>query len=99
MRRIADLASACVRVTVWSRALWLLFGLVAGLFLSVISSQFEATIQETITLAFFPPVVAYIADSVGTQSEAIAIRAFAITDVDYSTYLWREFSSGLFLVV
>lgn len=93
--RIADLASARVRVAVRSRAPWLLFGLLVGLFLSVITSQFEATLQETIALAFFPPVVAYIADSVGTQSEAIAVRAFAVMDVDYGAYLLRELLVGL----
>lgn len=92
--RIVDLASARVLVAVRTRAPWLLFGLVIGLFLSVITSQFEATIEETITLAFFPPVIAYIADSVGTQSEAIAIRAFAITDIDYGPYLLRELFVG-----
>jgi magnesium transporter len=93
--RIAELASARVRFAVRSRAPWLLFGLVVGLFLSVISSQFEATLRETVALAYFLPVVAYIADSVGTQSEAIAVRAFAVTDVDYGTYLQRELLVGL----
>lgn len=93
--RIADLASSRLRVAVRSRAPWLLFGLVVGLFLSVISSQFEATLQETVALAFFLPVVAYIADSAGTQSETIAIRAFAFTDVDYGHYLLRELLIGL----
>lgn len=93
--RIADLVSARVSVAVRTRTPWLLFGLVAGLCLSVIASQFEATMRETIALAFFTPVIAYIADSVGTQSEAIAIRAFAITDVDYGSYLRRELLVGL----
>jgi magnesium transporter len=84
-----------VGVTVRTRAPWLLFGLVAGLFLSVISSQFETTIRETVALAFFPPVIAYIADSVGTQSETIAIRAFATTEVAYGAYLKRELLVGL----
>ncbi|SIR97435.1 magnesium transporter [Haladaptatus litoreus] len=95
--KITDLASARVRFAVRSRAPWLLFGLVVGLFLSVISSQFEATLRETIALAFFPPVIAYIADSVGTQSEAIAVRAFAVMDIDYGPYLLRELFIGLII--
>ena len=93
--RIADIASARVRVAVRTRVPWLLFGLLAGLSLSVILSQFEATMREVIALAFFPPVITYIADSVGTQSETIAIRAFAITDVDYGAYLRRELLVGV----
>ncbi|WP_323192577.1 magnesium transporter [Halostella sp. PRR32] len=93
--RAVDPASTRVRGAFRSRAPWLLFGLIAGLFLSVITSQFEATMRETIALAFFPPVIAYVADSVGTQSEAIAIRAFAITDVDYGAYLKQELIVGI----
>jgi magnesium transporter len=95
--RNIDLTTPNVSHAVRSRAPWFLFGLAAGLFLSVITSQFEATMQKTITVAFFLPVVAYIADSVGTQSEAIAIRAFAISDVDYGSYLQRELLVGITL--
>jgi len=93
--QISDIASERVRDALRNRIPWLLFGLVAGLGLSVISSQFEATMRETIALAFFPPVVAYIADSVGTQSEAIAIRAFALREVEYGAYLRRELGVGV----
>ncbi|MGM0590750.1 MAG: magnesium transporter [Halobacteriota archaeon] len=93
--RIADLASARIRFAVRSRAPWLLFGVSVGLVLSIISSQFETTLQETVALAYFLPVVAYIADSVGTQSEAIAVRAFAVTDIEYGPYLRRELVIGV----
>ena len=93
--RIVDLASARVGIAVRSRAPWLLFGLAAGLLLSVILRQFETTMQETIALAFFPPVIAYVADSVGTQSETIAVRAFAVMDVDFGVYLQRELLIGI----
>ena len=95
--RITELASTRVRVAARARAPWLLFGLVAGLILAVVTSQFEATLEQTIALAFFAPVVAYIADSVGTQSEAIAIRAFAVMDVDYGRYLLRELLVGILI--
>ncbi|WP_415383356.1 magnesium transporter [Halosimplex sp. TS25] len=95
--KITELASTQVRVAVRARAPWLLFGLVAGLILSVVTSQFEATLEQTIALAFFAPVVAYIADSVGTQSEAIAIRAFVLSDVDYGRYLRRELLIGILI--
>ena len=51
--------------------------MVVGLGLGFITSLFETTLQETVALAYFVPVVAYIADSVGTQSEAITVRALA----------------------
>ena len=93
-RRISELATSRVGAAVRGRAPWLLFGLVVGLFLSLVTSFFEAALRETVALAFFLPVVAYVADSVGTQSEAIAVRTFAIADVDYGAYLRREVAVG-----
>lgn len=93
--RIATLTSGRLGVAIRSRAPWLLFGLVAGLSLSVILQRFEMTMQETIALAFFPPVIAYIADSVGTQSGTLAVRAFAVADIDYVDYLRRELLIGI----
>lgn len=77
------------------RAPWLLVGLAVGLLLSLVTSRFEATLRGTVAVAFFLPVVAYVADSVGTQSEAIAIRALAVADVDYGSYLLRELLVGV----
>ena len=90
-----DLASIELRIAFLSRAPWLLFALCAGLAISMILRQFETTMQETIALAFFPPVIAYIADSVGTQSETIAVRTYAMIDVDQFDYLQRECIIGL----
>ena len=95
--RMTDLVAGRVGMAVRSRVPWLLFGLLAGLFLSIIASQFEGTMRETIALAFFPPVIAYVADSVGTQSETIAIRAFAVTDIEYRAYLQQELFIGIII--
>ena len=74
---------------------WLILGLLAGLGLGLISSTFEKHLQENIAIAYFIPVVAYIADSVGTQSEAIAVRSLATLKVNYLFYIVREFFIGI----
>jgi magnesium transporter len=81
-------------IIVKARAPWLLIGLVAGLGLGLISSFFEEALQKSIALAYFIPVVAYIADSVGTQAEAIAVRALATIKVNPWKYLMKEFLVG-----
>lgn len=94
---IVKLATERTGLIVRSRAPWLVVGLVAGLGLGFISSLFEAQLQERVTLAFFIPVVAYVAGAVGTQTQAIAIRALATMKVSYWNYLIKELLVGTIL--
>ena len=91
------LASARLLPVLRSRAPWLIAGSLVGISLGLVSSQFEATLEKTLALAYFIPVIAYIADSVGTQSEAITVRALATLKLNYTTYLLREIAIGFML--
>ncbi len=95
--QILKLATSRYRVVIGSRAPWLIFGAAVGLGLGLISSFFEKTLAQNVALAYFVPVVAYIADSVGTQSEAITIRALATLKVNRLAYMLRELIVGLAL--
>jgi magnesium transporter len=77
-----------------SRAPWLIFGLAMGMGLGLLSSHFEETLQSSIAVAYFVPVVAYVAGSVGAQSGAITVRALATTQIKASSYLMRELVVG-----
>lgn len=88
-----------LKLLVRARAPWLVIGLLAGLLLSFITSWFEASLQESIAIAYFIPVVAYVAGSVGAQSGAIAVRALALLKINYLRYLLKELSIGLILGV
>lgn len=94
---ILKLATARYRVVIGSRAPWLIFGAAIGLGLGFISSLFERTLAENVAIAYFVPVVAYIADSVGTQSEAITVRALATLKINIFRYMVRELFVGLAL--
>ncbi|MBU1669955.1 MAG: magnesium transporter [Actinobacteria bacterium] len=96
---ILRLATSRYREVLFSRAPWLIFGAVVGLGLGLLASLFERTLQETVALAFFIPVVAYIADSVGTQAEAITVRALATLNIKSRMYMMRELIIGLLLGV
>lgn len=69
-----DILTLPILRSVRHRLPWLLFGVVGGLFSTVIVDQFEGTLEKTVLLAAFIPLVVYIADAVGTQVEAYAIR-------------------------
>lgn len=94
---VAKLATNRVELIAKTRAPWLFVGLIAGLGLGLISSWFEETLSKTVAIAYFIPVVAYIADSVGTQSEAIAVRALATMKINYTQYLLKELAVGILL--
>lgn len=76
---------------------WLLVGLVGGILASVIVSRFENVISENISLAFFLPVIVYISDAVGTQTESIYIRNLGRGKVNFFTSLFKEMALGLSL--
>lgn len=94
---IIKLASSRARNVFAIRAPWLVLGMVFGLSLGFIASLFEETLSEAIALAYFIPVVAYIADSVGTQSGAIAVRALATLKLSYLRYASKELVVGVLL--
>ncbi len=95
--KVLTVATAGLFDVVGYRLPWLLLGLLAGLGLGLISRTFEQHLQENIAIAYFIPVVAYIADSVGTQSEAIVVRSLATLKINGLSYLLRELAIGVVL--
>lgn len=80
-----------------ARVPWLLIGLAGGFLAGGIASLFEAPLKDNITLAFFLPLVVYMADAVGTQTETILVRALAYGKVSLGTQLLREGTVGLLI--
>jgi magnesium transporter len=62
----------------WHRIPWLLVGLAGAAVAAAIVGAFESQLKEEVLLAFFVPSVVYMADAVGTQTEAIVIRGLAV---------------------
>lgn len=60
-----------------ARLPWLILGLAGGGVASAVVALFETSIEREITLAFFLPLVVYMADAIGTQTETVLIRALA----------------------
>jgi magnesium transporter len=76
---------------------WLLLGLLGGLGATFISSQFENLLSKNIRLVFFIPVIVYMADAIGTQTETIYIRNLAKKQIKFLTYLVKELLTGIAL--
>lgn len=57
-----------------NRLPWLFTGLFGGIVTSIIMSHFEKILAADIRLSFFIPVIVYMSDAVGTQTETIYVR-------------------------
>ncbi len=80
-----------------ARVGWLAVGLFGGMLAASITGFFEEVLRQEIILAFFIPVVVYLSDAVGTQTETLFIRSFALERIHFLRYVIRELSVGIAL--
>ncbi|MBI2367570.1 MAG: magnesium transporter [Deltaproteobacteria bacterium] len=80
----------------WHRVPWLLLGLLGAVLAADIVGVFEKQLQANVMLAFFIPGIVYLADAVGTQTEALVIRGLSV-GVAIGRVVRREILTGLFV--
>jgi magnesium transporter len=76
---------------------WLVIGLAGSMLAAGVVAQFEAILQAQIAVAFFIPAIVYLADAVGTQSEAVAVRGISLTDAGIGRLLAGEIAVGVLM--
>jgi magnesium transporter len=75
-----------------SRLPWLILGVFGGTVAASVISGFEEVLSQVLALAAFIPVLVYMSDAVGTQSEALIIRSIALEPkLPLKSYIIREF--------
>jgi magnesium transporter len=77
-----------------ARMPWLAIGLIGGFLAGGIAALFEQALRQEIALAFFLPLVVYMADAVGTQTETVLVRALAYGHISVASQLLREGQVG-----
>jgi len=77
------------------RAPALVLGLILGIGISFVTSSFEEVLSRNIHVAFFLPFIVYIADAIGTQTEAIYSRDLRTGKAKFGTYLRKELALGM----
>ena len=77
---------------------WLLLGLAGAVAAAGIVGAFERDLERQVLLAFFVPGIVYMADAVGTQTEALVIRGLSV-GVDLGHIVRRELLTGLLIGV
>jgi magnesium transporter len=74
---------------------WLLAGLVGAAVATMAMAGFESTLSAHIAVAFFVPGIVYLADAIGTQSEAVAVRGLSLTRSGIAHLLAGELRTGM----
>jgi magnesium transporter len=57
-------------------------------------SRFEEVLQSRVSVAFFVPGIVYLADAIGTQTEAIVVRGLSLSHAPIGRLLAGEMRTG-----
>lgn len=76
---------------------WLLIGLVGSVVATWVVARFEQALNERIAIAFFVPGLVYLADAIGTQTEAVAVRGLSLSHARLSSLVAGELRTGLLI--
>ena len=82
----------------WSRAghrlPWLLVGLALSTAATAMMVSFEDALKTNIIISFFIPALVYLADAVGTQTEAVVVRGLSLRMRPLGPLLIGEMATG-----
>lgn len=92
---VVDDAKEKITSLILERLPWLVLGLIGGIVVTIIVSKFEEIISKNIALAFFLPVIVYMSDAIGTQTETIYVRKLAKFRDNFFQYFVKELLLGL----
>jgi magnesium transporter len=73
---------------------WLLVGLAGSIVATLVMARFEHVLERRLAVAFFVPGIVYLADAIGTQTEAIAVRGLSLSQVPIRRLLLGELWTG-----
>ncbi|MFN0154061.1 MAG: magnesium transporter [Gaiella sp.] len=73
---------------------WLLVGLLGSIVATAVVAGFEGALEEKVAIAFFVPGIVYLADAIGTQTEAIAVRSLSLGPLRLRQLLGPEMATG-----
>jgi magnesium transporter len=76
---------------------WLLVGLVGSMLATLVMAHFETALQAKLAIAFFVPGIVYLADAIGTQTEAIAVRGLSLSTMPIARLIGGELRTGLLI--
>jgi magnesium transporter len=76
---------------------WLLVGLAGSALATALMTRFERALDTQVAIAFFVPGLVYLADAIGTQTEAIAVRGLSLSRGPLGRLIAGEARTGLLI--
>ena len=76
---------------------WLLLGLLGSVLATFIVTRFERVLSLNPAIAFFGPGLVYLADAIGTQTEAVAVRGLSLSHARPAVLVGGEVRTGLLI--
>lgn len=76
---------------------WLLVGFAGSLVAAALVARFDDLLARRVEVACFLPSIVYLADAVGTQTEAIAVRGLSLARTPWRRLLGGEVRTGLWI--
>lgn len=76
---------------------WLLIGLLGSGIATWVMAHYEQELGSRVAIAFFIPGLVYLADAIGTQTEAIAVRGLSLSHARLSSLVAGELRTGLLI--
>lgn len=76
---------------------WLIVGLGGSMLATFVVARFESALAAKPALAFFVPGLVYLADAIGTQSEAVTVRGLSLSHVGMARLIGGELRTGLLI--
>jgi magnesium transporter len=73
---------------------WLAAGLAGSSLATLLMASFEETLTRNVKLAFFVPAIVYLADAIGTQTEAVAVRGLSLAHRPFWQLIAGETATG-----
>lgn len=74
---------------------WLVVGLGGSMVATFVVVRFESVLAAKPALAFFVPGLVYLADAIGTQSEAVAVRGLSLSHIGIRRLIGGELRTGI----
>jgi magnesium transporter len=76
---------------------WLVVGLAGSMVATLVVASFERALESRLAIAFFIPGIVYLADAIGTQTEAIAVRGLSLNHAPLGALIGGEMRTGLLI--
>ncbi|HWH74492.1 MAG TPA: magnesium transporter [Methylibium sp.] len=76
---------------------WLFVGLLGSMLATFVMSRFETALAAQPSIAFFVPALVYLADAIGTQTEAVAVRGLSLSHAGLARLVGGELRTGLLI--